>query len=509
MIRSLLKSVGIIRRKIARILETKKMKGGISTLSKKKIKDDGVYFVGQNANDVTGSCIFIKYNGKQILLECGLYQNNDYLESYNANSEKFKFKPCEIDYIFVGHTHVDHIGLIPRVVKEGFRGQIITSAATAKLMEPLLLNSAFILQSEANALSFKYKRNYEPIYTTEDVYETLKYIYVYDSKHETHYLDDVVSFKWLNNSHCIGARQLQLMLRDKNGVSNSILYTSDIGSLNTVNHYLENTEIPESFHKITIMESTYGEPGRKNKKTRRFDLEKLSTAIDTVMERNGTIIMPCFSFSRTQEILTNLYELFHETDFKYDIIVDSILTCEICDLYGDLLMDDNLKLWNDVINWKNVKFITEKEDSLACVKSHTPKIVLSSSGFCTNGRILSYLHEYLSDKNSMIVFSGFTGTDNSYLSYRIKNYKENRIIKISGDKVENKADCISLTTFSSHANRDELITYGSKINTEKLVLVHGSTVAKNSLKEDLKNAISKEDKSFKVIAATKDMFISL
>lgn len=478
-------------------------------IAKKKIKDDGIYFVGQNANDVTGSCIYIKYNGKQILLECGLYQNNDYLESYNVNSEKFKFKPSEIDYIFVGHTHVDHIGLIPRVVKEGFRGQIITSAATAKLMQPLLLNSAFILQSEANALSFRYKRNYEPIYTTDDVYETLKHIYIFDSIHELHILDEVISFKWLSNSHCVGARQLQLLLHDKNGVLNSIFYTSDIGSLHTTNHYVENTEIPQNFNKITIMESTYGEPGRKSKKTRKFDLEKLRTAIDTVLERYGTVVMPCFSFSRTQELLTNLYLMFHETDFQYDIVVDSILTCDVCDLYDDLLFDDDLSLWSKVKNWKNIKFIRDKEESLACVKLHCPKIVLSSSGFCTNGRILSYLHEYLSDENSMVIFSGFTGADNSYLSYRIKNYKENKIIKISGDKVENKADCVSLTTFSSHANRDELIEYGSKINTEKLVLVHGSTVAKNSLKEDLKDAISKENKSFKVVAATKDMFISL
>ena len=122
---------------------------------------------------------------------------------------------------------------------------------------------------------------------------------------------------------------------------------------------------------------------------------------------------------------------------------------------------------------------------------------------------MSYLHEYLSDENSMIIFSGYTGADNSYLSYRIKNYKENKIIKISGDGIENKVDCISLGTFSSHANRNELITYGSKVNTEKLVLVHGSEVAKNSLKQDLKTAISNEDKTFKVIASVKDMVITL
>ena len=475
----------------------------------KKKKDDGIYLIGQNANDVTGSCIYIKYNSKKILLECGLYQNNNYLESYNVNSEKFKFKPSEIDYVFVGHTHVDHIGLLPRLIKEGFTGKIIASHATAQLMKPLLYNCAFILLSEANALSFKYKRDYSPIYTEDDVTKTLEYIYEFDELHTQYILDDIVSFKWYENSHCVGARQLQLILKDKNGVSNSILYTSDIGSLNTKNHYVSNTEIPTDFNKVTIMESTYGEPGRINKKTRKFDLEHLRVAIETVTERGGTVIMPCFSFSRTQEILTNLYNIYHDTNFQYDIIVDSILSCDICDMYSNLLSDEDLDLWNKVKSWDNVKFIKEKEDSLACVKSHNPKIILSSSGFCTNGRILSYLHEYLNDENSMVIFSGYTGSDNSYLSYRIKNYKENKFIKISGDKVENKADCISLGTFSSHANRNELLTYGSKISTEKLVLVHGSIVAKNSLKEDLKEAVSKENKTFKVIASTKDMVIGL
>ena len=146
---------------------------------------------------------------------------------------------------------------------------------------------------------------------------------------------------------------------------------------------------------------------------------------------------------------------------------------------------------------------------MACVKAHVPKIVLSSSGFCTNGRILSYLHEYLSDENSMICFSGYVGDNNSYLSYRVKNYKENKVIKISGDSVANKADCISLMTMSSHANRRDLLEYGSSVNTEKLILLHGSVEAKNSLKEDLQKEISKKDKSFKVVAATKDMYLKL
>ena len=378
------------------------------------------------------------------------------------------------------------------------------------LMKPMLLNCVFIMQNEANILSAKYKRNYPPIYTEDDVYKTFNHIYEFDKMHTMYELDEVVSFQWLENSHCLGARQLHLTLADSHGVKKSILYSSDIGALHTANHYLSDTEIPEYHYEVAIMESTYGEPGRTNKKTRAFDLEHLKVAIKTVFERGGSVIMPCFSFSRTQEILTNLYELFHEDkEFTQDVIVDSILSCDICDLYDEILDEEDLELWQKVRNWKNVRFIKEKPESLSIVKDHTPKVILSSSGFCTNGRILSYLHEYLSDRNSMVIFSGYVGADNSYLSYRIKNYKDNKILKISGDPVENLVDCISLSTFSSHANRNDLIEYGSKINTNKLVLVHGSTVAKNSLKEDLKNAISKENKTFKVVASSKGMFVNI
>ena len=444
------------------------------------------------------------------MLECGIFQNNDYLESYRANSAKFEFKASEIDYVFIGHCHADHASLLPRLIKEGFKGKIITSHATALLMKPMLLNCVFIMQNEANILSAKYKRTYPAIYSEDDVCKTFNYIYEYDNIHHIYELDDVVSFQWLENSHCLGARQLHLTLTDINGVKKSILYTSDIGALNTSNHYLANTEIPEHHYEVAIMECTYGEPGRVNKKTRSFDIEHLKVAIKTVFERGGSVIMPCFSFSRTQELLTTLYDIFHDDKtFTQNVIVDSILSCDICDLYDEILEEENLEMWEKVRNWKNVKFVKEKPESLSIVKDHTPKIVLSSSGFCTNGRILSYLHEYLSDKNSMVIFSGYVGADNSYLSYRIKNYKENRVLKISGDPVENNADCISLTTFSSHANRKDLLEYGSSINTNKLVLVHGSTVAKNSLKEDLKYEISKKDKTFKVVASSKGMHVNI
>lgn len=451
----------------------------------------------------------IKFGNKQILLECGLYQDNSYLEAYKVNSEKFKFDPHDIDYVFVGHCHIDHIGLLPRLVKEGFHGKIILTYATSVMAKYLLLNCAFIIADEARVLSKRYDRTYEPLYTEDDVRSTLKLFEVYDTYDNLYPLDDVITFQWLKNSHCIGAAQLQLILND--GIKRKkILYTSDIGALETKNHYVENTEIPQLYNDIVIMESTYGVNTRTSKKTREFDVEHLRVAIDTVLERQGSLILPAFSFSRSQELLTTLYLLFGEDEsFTTPIVVDSMLTCDICDAYGNVLSNDDYELWNKVYNWKNVKYIKEKTDSQTCVLDNAPKIVISSSGFCTNGRILSYLIQYLKDINSMICFSGFVGDNESYLSYRIKNGKTHKTININKKPVPNRADCITMSTFSSHANYNDLMKYGGNLNTNLLVLVHGSIEAKNCLKEHLKEEISNNDKTYKVKCSEKGMIIPL
>lgn len=482
----------------------------VSVIGKKKLKSDGIFFIGQNSSDVTGSQILVKYNGKQILLECGLYQSNSILDAYRINTEKFKFVPSELDYCFILHQHLDHIGLISRLVKEGFKGKIISSKEVASFFEPMLLNSAFILDSEARMLSKKFSREYSPIYTKDDVYRALDFVYEYDNYDTIYKLDDVISFKWYRNSHCIGARQLQLIMNGANDQKTSILYTSDIGSQNSRNHYVENTEVCKDFNKISIVESTYGESTRINKKTRDFDIEHLRVAINTVMERKGKVLLPAFSFARTQELLTTIYELFHhDKSFTYDVVVDSKLSCDICDLYGEVLTGENLKLWNKVCNWSNIKFIREKVDSTGCLKDKKPKIVISSSGFCTNGRVVSYLQEYLKDDKNMVIFSGYIGGDSSYLSYRIKNFKDHKTLTINKKPIVNRADCITLSTFSSHANHHELVEIGSELNTEKIILVHGSQQAKLDLQKDMQAAISKKNKTSRVICSTKDMVVHL
>ena len=484
---------------------------GVNAMSKRKIKKDGdgISFIGYSSIDVTGSCYYVQFNDKKILLECGLHQETDYLKSYKANSQKFKFKPSEIDYIFVTHPHIDHIGLLPRLYKEGCKAKIIITHKSAAIADALLHNCAYILGEEARIISKRCKHNYSPIYTPSDVDNVLNYFYEYDLYNKTFLLDECVKFEWLHNSHCIGATQLYLTLTSCNKCKH-ILYTGDIGSFNTKNHYVSNTEICQKFADIVLMESTYGDSKRTSRKTREFDVEHLRVAINTVIDRGGSVIMPAFSFSRTQEILTTLYDIYHnDKSFKSKIVVDSMLSCHISKLYSIILDKNNLSLWKNVVEWDNVVFVTDKEESQRFVKDHTPKIVISSSGFCTNGRIISYLQEYLSDVNSMVIFSGFVGDTPDYLSYRIKNFKANKTININRKPIQNMADCLTLSTYSSHANHDELVNYGSNLNTNMLVLVHGSKSSKEKLAKDLKENIPKNDKSYRVRISDMDMTILL
>lgn len=480
-------------------------------MAKKKITRDSIVFTGESANDVTGSQYYIQFDNCKCLLECGLHQSssNSYLDSYRINSEKFKFKPSELDFVFVAHPHIDHCGLLPRLVKEGFHGKIIATKNTAAVMKSLLMNSCFIISDEARVLSKRYERQYKPIYEIDDVYDTLALIEVYDKYNFTYKLNDTVQFQWLKNSHCVGAAQLQLTFSNKYK-TRRVLYTSDMGALHSKNHYVVDTEIPDMFNDTVIMESTHGSTSKNTTSNRDYDIKHLRSAIDTVLTRGGSVVMPCFSFSRTQELLTAIYDIYgHDDNFEYSVVVDSKLSCEICDLYGKMLENDDLVKWEEVKSWKNIRFISEKDDSTRNLADNKPKIIISSSGFCTNGRIINYLKKYLKDPRSMIIFSGFVGDNQSYLSYRIKNYRDHKFISINKERIPNRADCISLSSFSSHADQADLIEYGSSLNTNRLVLVHGSEESKKCLMEKLSKEIHKKDKAYRVSISSKGMVVYL
>lgn len=480
-------------------------------MARSKKNQDYISFLGESSNQVTGSMYLVKFGNHKLLLECGLYQSskNDYLDAYKVNSRKFDFDPAEIEFVFVCHAHVDHCGLLPRLVKEGFRGQIITTEETAQILKPLLLNSSYILKSEAYVMSQRFAREYKPIYEDSDVYAAINLVKPFEEYNHLFRLNDEISFQWLENSHCLGAAQLQLVMTDRLK-TRKILYTSDIGSLNSCNHFVRDTYVPDFFNDVVIMESTYGSKARGKRKKRKYDNEHLKVAIQTTLERNGSVVLPAFSFSRTQELLMTLYDLFgNDPNFSTEIVVDSMLSVDLCRVYSNILKDDELLEWRKVLEWKNLNLIKKKEASVSNLGKNCSQIVISSSGFCTNGRIIDYLQKHLRDENSMIVFSGYVGDNPSYLAYRIKNAENQKFITLNHQKVKNKASCIAMSSYSSHADHNDLVKYAQMLRTNRIVLVHGEPEAKKELKNAIESAISTNNSTAQVVVSNRKMKIQI
>lgn len=472
--------------------------------SKNKIK---ISFIGEAANDVTGSCIHIQTSTKQILLECGLYQScGSTLENYKINNKHFDFKPKNIDYVFLCHNHTDHIGLVPKLYKNDCTAQIIAPTGTKSIAEILLKDSAHILEGDARELSDKFHRNYTPLYSEGDVERSLKYYNEFPFG-DIIQLDDYIKFRFVPSGHILNSAQLELWITEGN-ITKKIAYTSDLGNIHIEKYYTNKFE-PITKCDVLIGETTYARESRiANQKMRNKDLEKLKAAIwQTCIEDGARVLIPVFSNDRCQNMITNLYDMFGNNDeFDIPVLIDSPMSIKICDEYGKLLEGNELDKWRQVMSWANLHLIKDAVDSREWRESQQPVIVLASSGMCVNGRSVAWIGNMLSHSYDRIIFCGFAA-ENS-LAATIKAGKQ-KTITVSGRRVANKCQITDLHSFSSHMQRDSLLkTYGA-VECEKVILVHGQMDGKIEFAKELQEEISKNNNTSKVIVCNKKYILSL
>ena len=481
-------------------------------MSKNKNKIE-INIIGTASEDVTGSCVWVKTPNVQILIECGLYQvcgKNAILKQYTVNNEHFPFHPKDIDYIFVCHTHQDHLGRVPKVYQMGAQCPLIMPAGSKKVAQLLMEDSAHILESDARYLSKKFNRDYSPVYTIDDVDTSLYHLYEYPIGQEVQ-LDEFVKFKFISSGHILNSAQLELYITNGNLVK-KILYTSDLGNVLIKKPYVREIDYPERVN-IVIGESTYGaELHEANEKIRMKDLEKIRASVEKIQASgSGRIMIPVFANSRCQEMLTYLYGLFGEdSTFKIPVLVDSPLALSICSAYDDLLEGEDKDLWKQVRQWKNVVWLQDSDDSRAWRTDKRPLIVLCSSGMITQGRSVMWAAELLPNPDNIILFCGFSAKGS--LGDQIKHCKNNKgtIYFPTIDKVVHKnCQIVNLTSFSSHMQRQSLRKYYGSLDFEKLILVHGSEQSKLSIVPEIEEELYKNDKSSKVVCATKDYSIKI
>lgn len=469
-----------------------------------------VSFVGMNCEEVTGSMTLIEFDKTKILLEAGLYQSNNIKKDYEINSRKFKFKVKEIDYIFVNHVHIDHCGLLPKLYAEGCKAKIIVINDSNKIMRKLLKDSAFIMQKDVETLNRTNKTNgiYKPIYTNDDVEKVFDNIIEYDFK-TLYELDENISFEFIPSGHIIRAGQLKLWINRKNKIK-TILYTSDLGNIQIKDKpFVDKFEMVEKAD-LVIGEATYSNPKRESKLRDRIkDIEKIkSVVLETCIDRNSRVLIPTFSLDRTQFLLKILYDLFGEDEkFNIPIIVDSPLSCKITKIYREILEGEDKILIEKIMNWKNVRFIENSDESKIFVSDNTPAIILSASGMMTAGRSRFYVKNLLPNSNATVLFCGYASEGS--LAWKIKNGTEQKTINIDGKPYRNKINIVDLLSFSSHMQREDLLNYYSEIQCEKIALVHSNFKDKCEFGKALQNIIANKNKTSKVIIVNKSTSINL
>lgn len=448
-----------------------------------------VKFISGSATGVTGSAHLVRFKNYGILLDCGLEQGHDIMTDYQANKDFLhKIRVKDIQYIILSHCHVDHSGLIPALFAKGCQAHVYVPTGSIPLLRILWADSLKIHQSDCLKLQKKHGRKFAPFFTEDDVDTALGRCIEIGFNEETA-LNQDVKFEYFSAGHIIYSAQIYLELHQGYQIYR-VGYTGDIGGLTPRPFTTPRQSMP--FCNLTIGECTYNTPTRPNSvKDRPKDVEK----IISVVNESHKILFPCFSLQRTQELLLNLYMLWEMKDLPdIPVYLDSPLAIKICNLWPDV------ELWDEVMNWKNLKFINEVTDSKALQMSNEHCIIVSASGFLNGGRVLSHLTTVLPNGNNTIMFIGYAGEQN--LASRIKSNEP--FVEVNGVVIENKAKIVELRSFSSHASYEELMDYYTEIPYNKICLVHGEMNGKVEFAKTLKDKLASNGKSARVIAVNAD-----
>lgn len=485
-------------------------------MGKKKSSDEiRVNFLGSSTTGVTGSSIEvdIPFLNTKFLYECGQCQEYSALENYNANLRIINSVDIEnTKFILVAHQHIDHISNILGLVNRGFNGKIYCTYEASKMLQHLFTDAAFLHDKECKQLSARSKKNvtYKPFMTEKDIYKAMELIEAVEYNKVYELNNGAIKFEFLRNNHIVGASSIQTWIRKPNNSVKKIWYSSDLGSSICKNYYVSDLEISHN-NTISILESTYGNKPSYNKQDRKREIKLIEDTIrEAVLKKKANILIPVFSMSRLQFMMTLLYEIMHDKEEFYEIpvIADTRLGMNITKEYKEVLQGNDLELFTNVTQWEQMHQVCSYDETLACSNDPTPKIVLAASGFLSSGTHATvYLKKWLGNPNNCVIFCGYSGGDGS-LGARVRD-DATKTISIDGTAYRKNCNVKTLQTFSSHIQSAELVSLAKQINTEKIILHHGSSDAKAKLKEVMTEELRACGKSTTVVIAEKGMSIVL
>ena len=431
------------------------------------------------AGYVTGSKHLISLtNGKKILLDCGMFQGVG--ENTEPLNNEWGFDPKEVNHLILSHAHIDHSGLIPKFVRDGFQGRIWATSGTADLARILLLNSAEIQNSDARFINKRRAKEnkppVKPLYTEEDAQKAIQHFEVLDYD-EARKIDEDIELQFFNVGHIVGSATTFLTIKE-NGEYTRIAYSGDVGRYGD-----PLLKSPQRFPQAdyVIIESTYGNRLHQEVDTYANELKKHIE--ETCIGKGGKLIIPSFSVGRTQELLFALNELEENgilPPIKY--YVDSPLSIEATEIvkrHTECFNKSAIRLMRfdpDLFDFKGLRYVKDVEESKSLNGKHDPCVIISASGMADAGRVKHHILNNIENKRNTILMVGYC--EPSTLGARLKKQPEE--ISIYGERLKVKADIKTIESMSAHADYDDLSQYLACQDPEmvkRVFIVHGEPEA--------------------------------
>jgi len=449
------------------------------------------------ARTVTGSQHLIEVNGKTIMLDCGLFQGKR-KEAFERNRNEL----CSgesIDCLVLSHAHIDHSGRIPRLVKDGFSGDIFCTSATRDLCAVMLMDSAFIQENDVEFVNRRRKKKgqrlFEPLYRKADVGKAMEQ-FVGLSYNRRHQLFPGIHLTLIDAGHMLGSAHVILDIDDQEtGQNRRLVFSGDIGRPDIP---IIRDPVPISDGcDILIMESTYGNRYHPAYPDSEKELERI---VNETASRGGLLLIPAFAVGRTQQLVYAFHRLHTDGSIPdLPIFVDSPLatrTTEIFRLHPEvydseirefLLTDDD----NNPFGFGRLQYTQTVEQSKALNSLKFPAIIISCSGMLEGGRILHHLRNRIGDPRNTILFTSWQAPNT--LGRHI--VEKEKTVRIYGEEYNVRAKLEILTGFSGHADRDGLIEFvrAMRCKPQHTFIVHGEEESSESLAKDLRNELDLEN----------------
>ena len=425
--------------------------------------------------DVTGSCHLVDCAGRRILIDCGLYQGGRELEDENARP--FGFDPAGIDYVLLTHAHLDHCGRLPLLVKQGFRGEIITTAASRELARLVMLDAGHLQEEDAASQARKAARHGSgaedgaPLYTVLDALNSLDHFGRTAAYGQPLKLAPGVRATFLDAGHILGSSSVHLELEEADH-RHTLLFSGDLGNIGRP--LLRDTTTPPKAD-VVVMETTYG---NRLHKPITESVEELYAAITDTFKRGGNVVIPTFALERAQELLYFLREGVEGNRLPraMQVFLDSpmaISATAVFQRHPECYDAETAALFrqrHDPFAVPGLHFTRQTADSMAINRIRGGAVIMAGSGMCTGGRVRHHLKHNLWRNDASVVFVGYAAAGT--LARMIIDGAKH--VRLFGEEIPIRASIHTINGFSAHADQAELLRWHQQIgNPERTFLVHG------------------------------------